>query len=115
HDFAQQFAQRLATDFPQFYTSQMAKRARVGKIYIDYLRNRRGATAVAPYSTRNRPGAPVATPVTWNELTSSECRPDLYTVQTLAARLKNMNADPWVGIDEMGQSLTHAISRQNVD
>ncbi|GGE02562.1 ATP-dependent DNA ligase [Polymorphobacter glacialis] len=67
-DFAQRFAAALAQAEPDRYTAALAKAKRTGRIFIDYLRNQRGATAVMPYSARSRPFAPVAVPVTWEEL-----------------------------------------------
>ncbi len=66
--FAKTFAHGLATREPDRYTATMSKAKRKGRIFIDWLRNERGATAIAPYSIRARPGAPVAVPVTWDEL-----------------------------------------------
>jgi len=66
--FAQLFATLLAAGQPDRYTATMAKAARKGRIFIDWLRNERGATAIAPFSVRARPGAPVAVPVSWDEL-----------------------------------------------
>ncbi|AMY70389.1 DNA ligase D [Frigidibacter mobilis] len=66
--FAQLFATLLASGQPDRYTATMAKAARKGRIFIDWLRNERGATAIAPFSVRARPGAPVAVPVSWDEL-----------------------------------------------
>ena len=67
-EFAHAIALSMERDAPAKYISNMAKKARSGKIFIDYLRNGRGATAVAAYSTRARPNAPVSTPVRWEEL-----------------------------------------------
>jgi bifunctional non-homologous end joining protein LigD len=67
-DFARRFAEALALAEPDRFVSNMSKAKRVGKIFIDYLRNQRGATAVLPYSARARPGAPVAVPISWGEL-----------------------------------------------
>ena len=66
--FALRFAQALAAHEPQRFTAALSKAKRGGKIFIDYLRNQRGATAVMPYSARARPGAPVAVPLNWDEL-----------------------------------------------
>ncbi|PXA85373.1 DNA ligase D [Nostoc sp. 3335mG] len=67
-DFAQRFAAALAEDQPERFTAALAKKKRTGRIFVDYLRNQRGATAVMPYTVRAREGAPVAVPVTWAEL-----------------------------------------------
>jgi bifunctional non-homologous end joining protein LigD len=67
-DFARRFAAALAEDQPERFTAVLAKKARTGRIFIDYLRNQRGATAVMPYTVRAREGAPVAVPVGWQEL-----------------------------------------------
>jgi bifunctional non-homologous end joining protein LigD len=67
-DFAHRFAQALSTAEPDRFVATMSKAKRKGKIFIDWLRNQRGSTAVLPYSARARPGAPVAVPVSWDEL-----------------------------------------------
>src|SRR5690606_7844786 len=67
-DFARRLAQALAQSEPERFTAALAKQQRKGRIFIDYLRNQRGATAVLPYSARARPQAPVAAPVSWREL-----------------------------------------------
>ncbi len=71
-DFAQRFAQALATAEPERFTAAMSKARRKGKIFIDWLRNQRGATAVVPYSARARSGAPIAAPIAWSELDEME-------------------------------------------
>jgi bifunctional non-homologous end joining protein LigD len=93
---------------PALYTDTMAKRARTGRIFIDYLRNGRGATAVAAYSTRARTGAPVSTPVSWEELPSIRSGAQ-YRVGNLAARLSHLNGDPWNGFDRVDQVLTLSL------
>jgi bifunctional non-homologous end joining protein LigD len=74
---------------------------------VDYLRNTRGATAVASYSTRARPGAPVATPLRWDELTPRLAR-DRYSIANVARRLSALSADPWEGFFDLRQSITRA-------
>lgn len=71
-DFASRFARALAAQEPDRFTATMSKAKRKGKIFIDWLRNQRGSTSVMPYSARAREGAPVAAPVTWEELESLE-------------------------------------------
>jgi bifunctional non-homologous end joining protein LigD len=68
--FCRDLARSMASDAPDRYVATITKSKRQGKILIDYLRNQRGATAVAAYSTRARPGAQVSAPVTWEELAS---------------------------------------------
>ena len=67
-DFAQRFAIALAEAEPERFTANLAKAKRNGRIFLDYLRNQRGATAIMPYSARAREGAPVAAPISWDEL-----------------------------------------------
>ena len=67
-DFADRFARALAQAEPDRFTATMSKAKRKGRIFIDWLRNQRGATAILPYAARARAGAPVAAPVTWSEL-----------------------------------------------
>jgi len=67
-DFADRFCRALAAAEPDRFTATMSKAKRVGKIFLDWLRNQRGATAVMPYTARARAGAPVSAPVTWTEL-----------------------------------------------
>ena len=66
--FAKSVADKMTREAPDRYIATMSKAKRHGKIFIDYLRNQRGATAIASYSTRRRKGAPVATPIAWDEL-----------------------------------------------
>lgn len=109
--FAKRFAERMASDSRQKYTATMFKAARTGKIYIDYLRNVRGATAVAPYSIRAQPGATVSTPLDWKELTAA-LHADEFHVGNLRDRLASLQHDPWEGIATVRQSLTAAIRRK---
>ena len=108
--FAQSLAETMAGDSPDRYVATMSKRARAGKIFIDYLRNGRGATAVAPYSTRARSGAPVSTPLAWSELSAS-MRPDHFTVSNLPTRLAHLKSDPWADLPELDQELPQRKGR----
>lgn len=94
--FTRAMAMAMAADAPERFTASISKAKRKGKILIDYLRNQRGATAVAAYSTRARPGAPVSTPVGWEEL-GPEIGPARFTVASLPARLDALSRDPWDG------------------
>jgi len=89
----------------------MAKRARHGRIYIDYLRNGRGATAVGAYIPRARPGAPVSTPLSWEEVENS-VRPDEFTVKTVPRRLAALPSDPWAQMGKIRQTISAAVRRQ---
>jgi bifunctional non-homologous end joining protein LigD len=102
--FARQLTEALVAETPRAFTATMAKTARRGKIFIDYLRNQRGATSVAAYSTRARPGAPVSTPVTWDEL-DSVTGPGHFTVANVPRRLARLRADPWAGYAALSQTL----------
>ena len=85
--FAKTFAHVMATRHPDRYTATMSKSKRRGRIFIDWLRNERGATAIAPYSLRARAGAPVAVPVTWEELETLEGA-NRFSMADMAVRLK---------------------------
>jgi bifunctional non-homologous end joining protein LigD len=102
--FTQAVAERMSRDQPGRYVAIMSKRARRGRIFIDYLRNGRGATAVAAYSTRARPGAPVSVPLAWEEL-SDAMRADHFTVDNLRERLDFLKRDPWDGFFSAKQRL----------
>lgn len=102
--FCEEVATAAVRDAPDRYTANMAKAARVGKIFIDYLRNGRGATAIAAYSPRARPGAPVATPLAWEEL-SEAITSDHFTVASLPRRLEALRRDPWAGMADVRQTL----------
>ena len=95
---------------PDRYTINPLKSARRGRIFIDYLRNVRGATAVAAYSPRARPGAPVSTPVGWTELTG-KARPEDFTVLTVPKRLLALRRDPWADFFSVDQAITARTAR----
>ncbi|HJW69683.1 MAG TPA: DNA ligase D [Candidatus Binatia bacterium] len=102
--FARAVAGDLARESPGAFTVDVAKRERHGRIYLDYLRNLRGATAVAAYSTRARPGAPVSTPLAWDEL-GPRLRADHFTVSNLPRRLTTLRHDPWKDYARTRQAL----------
>jgi len=102
--FCHAVAESLAQDAPDRYVATATKSKRNKKIFIDYLRNSREATAVAPYSTRARPGAPVSTPVDWSELGSLKGA-NQFTVRNLPARLARLRKDPWTNIGRLSQAL----------
>jgi len=87
-------ADGMAGDTSDKYVSTITKSKRKGKILIDYLRNGRGNTAVAPYSTRARPGAPVSMPLEWDEL-GGAIGPNYFTVNNTPARIAKQTSDPW--------------------
>ncbi|MDZ4781878.1 MAG: non-homologous end-joining DNA ligase [Planctomycetia bacterium] len=113
--FCRRVAELLEEAAPDRYISTMSKAARKGKIFVDYLRNGRGATAVAAYSTRARDGAPISVPLAWDEL-SPRLRSDYFTIQNLPARLQRLKLDPWAALPTLKQSLTKSmLKRLGVD
>jgi bifunctional non-homologous end joining protein LigD len=114
-DQVKAFAKWLADSFvaqrPGEFTANMAKRARHGRIYIDYLRNGRGATAVGTYIPRARPGAPVSTPLFWEEVERG-VEPREFTVETVPQRLASLSSDPWAEIGKIRQTISAAVRRQ---
>ncbi|HWP09793.1 MAG TPA: DNA ligase D [Polyangiaceae bacterium] len=103
-DFCRRVAEAMAHQHPDRYLATSSKSRRRGKIFVDYLRNGRGATFVAPYSTRARDGAPVAVPLEWDEL-DAKLRPDQWNVRNLRARLESQKADPFARLGSRSQSL----------
>ena len=102
--FAGGFAEALAQTQPQRFIATSTLKLRPGKIFVDYLRNGRGATAVASYSLRAREGAPVAMPISWNELARLKSGHE-FDIREVPRRLKRRRKDPWEGIDGVEQDL----------
>ena len=102
--FTQAMAMAMAADDPKLYVARMTKSLRKGRIFIDYLRNSREATSVAPYSSRARDGAPVSAPVSWQELGRTE-NAAMYTVRNLAKRLGRLKDEPWAELPRLKQKL----------
>jgi bifunctional non-homologous end joining protein LigD len=94
----------MAAAAPDRLTATVAKRERSGRIYVDYLRNARGATAVAAYSTRARPAAGVSTPLDWSELDAIGSG-DHFTLHNIDRRLRNLRTDPWADMAKAKQTL----------
>jgi bifunctional non-homologous end joining protein LigD len=102
--FAKRIAQELESKFPARFTAKLAKEERGGMIYVDWMRNGRGANAAEPYSLRARPGATVATPISWEELVAGG-KPDSFNLLNLPERLERLTNDPWDGFFELRQRL----------
>jgi bifunctional non-homologous end joining protein LigD len=94
--FAKALAQFISEQLPERFTATSGPKNRVGKIFIDYLRNTRGASTVAAYSARARPGLPVSVPVSRDELASLKSS-DQWNIANLQKRLRKLKADPWAG------------------
>lgn len=107
-DFARRVCAELASEEPSRYVVNMAKRLRNGRIFLDYLRNDRMATAVAPLSPRARPGAHVSMPLTWSQV-KADLDPSRFTVRTVPKLLKQTKA--WEGYDAAAGSIRDAIKK----
>jgi bifunctional non-homologous end joining protein LigD len=105
--FAQSIASAMAADRPDLYTDNMAKSGRSGRIFVDYLRNGMGATAIGAYSTRARDGASVSVPLAWDEL-GENIRSNHFALLNLPKRLAFLDHDPWEGIASLKQTLPGA-------
>jgi bifunctional non-homologous end joining protein LigD len=108
--FSKWVADRLAAERPAAFTANPAKRERHDRIYLDYLRNGRGATAVGAYSPRDRPGTTVSTPVAWDEVESG-VDPKSLTVATVPMRLAKLKFDPWAEIGELHQEISARVRK----
>lgn len=106
-DFARTLARVLAAQDPQRFVAEAAKKKRKNRIFIDWLRNQRGQTSVCPFSLRARPGAPVATPVRWEELAHAESGAP-YSIRTIPRRLGALKTDPWAGYFDSAEALSPA-------
>lgn len=106
--FARALAYRMAREDPEHYLATASKAARRAKVFIDWLRNTRGATAVAPWSTRAREGAPISVPIGWDELDGLEGG-DQYHVQD-APLLLRRKRDPWASLLTTRQRLTSSLT-----
>jgi len=103
--FAQAVVQHLAQVIPQRFTAKMGAANRVGKLFVDYLRNNHGATTAAAYSARSRPGLGVSMPIAWDDLAALK-RSDQWTVRTAREHLSFQTVDPWLDYWRCRQTLT---------
>jgi len=110
-EFSRALAESIAADRPKDFTARAAKRERARRIFIDWLRNSEGATAIAPYSVRARKGAPVATPLHWDEV-GGRMKPAKYHAGNVVKRLQGLHSDPWKQLRRKRQVLTAAMKRK---
>ena len=108
--FAGAVAEVLAASDPGRLTTEFRKIKRGGRVYIDVARNGYAQTVVAPYSVRARPGAPVATPLDWDEVRTTRLAPDRWTIANVFRRL-GAKADPWRAIARRARPLPEAWAR----
>jgi bifunctional non-homologous end joining protein LigD len=110
-NFTKAFAEEMVRLDSSRYTARLPLAARKGKIFVDYLRNGRGATAIASYSTRARPNAPVSVPLDWKELTPT-LAPGDFTVRTVPERLRALKRDPWEDFDDARRVITRGMMKE---
>jgi bifunctional non-homologous end joining protein LigD len=102
--FCENFAGQLVAEAPKRFVATASKAAREGRIFIDWLRNTRGATSVASWSLRARAGAPVCMPLTWDEL-SRVRQPGAYDLRKATRRADSLKEDPWDGFTRVRQTV----------
>lgn len=103
--FARDIADLLAARHPERLTTESRKNKRRGRLFLDTLRNAYAQTAVPPYAVRARPGAPVAVPLSWDELSDPDLRGGSWNTRNVSARVERKN-DPWKGIARRARSLS---------
>lgn len=102
--FTKSIADQMAADSPERYVATISKAKRKGRVLVDYLRNARGSTAIAPWCPRARKGAPVSMPLAWEEL-GPEIGPDHFTINNTVNRLAGLSSDPWEGFVSAAKPL----------
>jgi bifunctional non-homologous end joining protein LigD len=107
--FCRGFAQQLEADEPKRFTANIRKAERKGRMFVDYLRNERGSTAIAPFSTRARKGLPCAVPVSWDEVPGLKAA-NGFGIEAAAERARG--PDPWSGYSRIRQKLTPAVLKK---
>jgi bifunctional non-homologous end joining protein LigD len=108
--FSQAVARHMARVLPERFSAVLGPKNRVRKIFIDYLRNSRGASTVAPFSVRARPGMAVSMPVSWDEL-KEVTRGDEWSMARAVERQRSLGADPWDGYWKTRQGISAAMRR----
>jgi bifunctional non-homologous end joining protein LigD len=113
-DFAHRFAQAVAATQPDRFTAALSKAKRNGRIFVDYLRNQRGATAVMPYSVRARPGAPVAVPLSWEELRGLDgpAHWSVHDGRNLAKRMNSKALRGWGRANQVLPNIANPAGRK---
>lgn len=109
-DFAKQAANFLAEKDPDTFTVETRKDQRKGRLFIDYLRNAYAQTSIPPYSVRAREGAPVATPLGWDELDKDGLHSQTYTIKNIFRRLSHKD-DPWNSFNEKATKLENSVEK----
>ena len=109
-DFSELLVQHMSRTIPKLFVSKSGARNRVGRIFIDYLRNGKGATTIAAFSARTRPGLGVSVPVTWRELSGLEAA-NQWNITNVFDRLKKQRADPWKDYAKTKQTLDAALTK----
>jgi bifunctional non-homologous end joining protein LigD len=109
-DFAEELVQHMSRTLPQLFVAKSGARNRVGRIFIDYLRNGKGATTIAAFSARARPGLGVSVPVAWRELKGLEAA-DQWNIFTVHERLAKLRSDPWKDYAATRQTLDAALRK----
>jgi bifunctional non-homologous end joining protein LigD len=109
-DFSEKLVQHMAATIPRLFVARSGARNRVGRIFIDYLRNGKGATTIAAFSARARPGLGVSVPVAWKELPQLVAA-DQWNIANVHERLKKLRTDPWKDYWKAKQTLEGAARR----
>ncbi len=109
HAFCKLVAARLCEKHADIFTTEFYKKDRGGRLFLDVLRNTLGATVIAPYSLRGKKGAPVAVPLTWDEVDDPELAADGIKIGDVRARLEE-KGDPWADIYDAGGSIADAVA-----
>jgi bifunctional non-homologous end joining protein LigD len=109
--FCKAVAQRIAEREPERYVATLSKAKRKNRVFIDYLRNGRGSTSICNFSTRSRAGAPIATPLGWDELEDLPSA-KAYTLDNIFERLQRLDSDPWSRYQKLQQPITPEMKQR---